>query len=321
MSRADYVIKRVAAAILTTFVAVTVNFVLFRALPGTAVTSMSHVPGATQALQRALTREFGLDRSLLTQYGLYLWQLLHLNLGVSFYNQQPVSTNLAIDLMNTIPMVALATVFSILFGAATGVVAAWRRGTVAEHLTVVPALGFYATPVQWLGLILIILFGSYLPTTGRTNPYLVNPTFLQHWGDVLEHMVLPSLTLGLVLYGQYTVIVRSAMLETMGEDYVLTAKAIGYSNSRIVQRFAFRNALLPVVSVIALSLGFIVGGAILVETVFNWPGVGYAVYQAVLERDYPMLQGAFLLLTVSVIVCNLVADLIYFRLDPRITVR
>lgn len=321
MTRADYAIKRVAAAILTTLVAVTVNFVLFRALPGTAVTNMSRVPGAGQVLQRALTREFGLNHSLLTQYGLYLWQLLHLNLGVSFNNQQPVVSNLATDLLNTIPMVTLATIFSILLGVVTGVVAAWRRDTAMEHISVVPALGFYATPVQWLGLMIIIVLGPYLPTTGRTNPYLINPSLLQHWADILQHMLLPSLTLGLVLFGQYTLIVRSAMLETMGEDYVLTAKAIGYSNGLIVRRYAFRNAMLPVVSVIALSLGFIVGGAILVETVFNWPGIGYAVYQAVIERDYPMLQGAFLLLTVSVIVCNLIADLIYFRLDPRISAR
>ncbi|MGO8958725.1 MAG: ABC transporter permease [Streptosporangiaceae bacterium] len=321
MTRADYVIKRVAAAILTTFVAVTVNFILFRALPGTAVTNMSRVPGAGQVLQRALTREFGLNHSLLTQYGLYLWQLLHLNLGVSFNNQQPVVSNLATDLLNTIPMVTLATVFSILLGIVTGVVAAWRRDTAMEHISVVPALGFYATPVQWLGLMIIIVLGPYLPTTGRTNPYLINPSLLRHWADILQHMLLPSLTLGLVLFGQYTLIVRSAMLETMGEDYVLTAKAIGYSNGFIVRRYAFRNAMLPVVSVIALSLGFIVGGAILVETVFNWPGIGYAVYQAVIERDYPMLQGAFLLLTVSVIVCNLIADLAYFRLDPRISAR
>jgi ABC-type dipeptide/oligopeptide/nickel transport system permease component len=321
VSRSDYIIKRIAAAVVTVFVAITVNFVLFRALPGTAVTNLSHVPNAGPGLQRALTKEFGLNRSLLAQYGLYLWQLLHLNLGVSFYNQQPVTSNLATDLLNTIPMVTLATVFSILLGIVTGVVSAWRRGTATEHLSVVPALGFYATPVQWLGLIMITLLGAYLPTTGRTNPYLINPSFIQHWADVMEHMLLPSLTLGLVLYGQYTLIVRSAMLETLGEDYVFTAKAIGYSNARVIRRYAFRNAMLPVVSVIALSFGFIVGGAILVETVFNWPGIGYEVYQAVLQRDYPMLEGAFLLLTVSVIVCNLLADLLYFRLDPRISAR
>jgi peptide/nickel transport system permease protein len=137
--------------------------------------------------------------------------------------------------------------------------------------------------------------------------------------DVLKHMALPSLTLGLVLYGEYTLIARSAMLETLGEDYVLTARAKGLKPWAIVRRHALPNALLPIVTLVALSLGYIVAGAILIETVFSWPGIGRAVYDAVLQRDYPMLQGAFLLLTISVVVCNLLADLLYFKLDPRIT--
>jgi peptide/nickel transport system permease protein len=132
-------------------------------------------------------------------------------------------------------------------------------------------------------------------------------------------MTLPALTLALVLYGQYTLIVRSAMLETLGEDYILTARAKGLRPWTIVRRHALRNALLPISTLIALSLGYIVAGAILIETVFSWPGIGRAVYRAVLERDYPMLQGAFLVLTLSVVFFNLVADLIYFKLDPRIT--
>jgi ABC-type dipeptide/oligopeptide/nickel transport system permease component len=318
MHRADYIVKRIIGATFTMIIALTVNFLLFRALPGSAVTDLSRVPNAGPQLHLALQREFGLNRSLFTQYWLYLWQLLHANLSISFFNQQPVRDNLLADLGNTLPMVTLGTVFAVIFGVLTGVIAAWRRGSAAEHLSVVPALGFYAMPVQWLGLMLIILFGSVLPTSGRVNPFLINPTPFQHWMDVLSHMVLPSLTLGLVLYGQYTLITRSAMLETLGEDYILMSRAIGYRRFRIVWSYSFRNALLPVVSVIALSLGFIVGGAILVETVFNWPGIGLAVYQALLERDYPMLQGAFLILTVSVIFFNLLADLLYFKLDPRI---
>jgi peptide/nickel transport system permease protein len=130
---------------------------------------------------------------------------------------------------------------------------------------------------------------------------------------------LPALTLGLTLYGEYTLIVRSAMLETLGEDYILTARAKGLKPRTIVRKHALRNAMLPITTLIALSLGYIVAGAILIETVFSWPGIGRAVYEAVLQRDYPMLQGAFLVLTLSVIFFNLVADLLYFRLDPRIT--
>lgn len=318
-SRSDYILRRSAAAVGTLFVAATMNFLLFRILPGSAAVTMSHVPGAGPALRQALTREFGLNHPLYVQYLLYLWQLLHLNMGVSFYYHQSVLGLLISDLGNTIPLVVLGTVFSIIFGIMTGIVGAWLRGSVLEHVSVMPALAFYATPVQWLGLMLILLFGSVLPTSGRSDPFLFNPTFTQETLSVLTHLILPSLTLGLVLYGQYTLIVRSAMLETICEDYVLTAKAVGYSKPRILRVYAFRNGILPVISVIALSAGFVVGGAILVETVFNYPGVGLAVYNAILNRDYPMLQGAFLILTVSVVLCNLAADLIYFRLDPRIS--
>jgi peptide/nickel transport system permease protein len=215
-------------------------------------------------------------------------------------------------------MVALGTLFAIVFGTLTGVIAAWRRGTGTEHVTVATALGFYAMPTHWLALMLVILFAGIFPSGGMVDDFLIDPTWFQHIKDVLYHMTLPATTLALVLYGEYTLIVRSAMLETLGEDYVLTARAKGLKNWAIVRKHALRNALLPITTLIAISLGYIVAGSILVETVFSWPGIGRAVYQAVLQRDYPMLQGAFLVLTLSVVFFNLVADLLYFKLDPRI---
>jgi ABC-type dipeptide/oligopeptide/nickel transport system permease component len=316
---ADYVIKRTAFALLTVFIAVTINFALFRLAPGSAITNLSRVPHATPETRLAIKRQFGLDKSRLAQYGIYLKELAHGNLGISFANSQPVSDNLRTALQNTIPMVLLGTVFAILIGTLTGVAAAWRRGTAVEAASVTTALGFYSMPTHWLGLMLVILFTGTLPTGGMSNEFLIDPSWWTHIKDVLEHMLLPSLTLGLVLYGEYTLIVRSAMLETLGEDYVLTARAKGLKPWAILRKHALRNALLPIVTLVALSLGYIVAGAILVETVFSWPGIGRAVYDAVLQRDYPMLQGAFLLLTVSVVFCNLVADLLYFKLDPRIT--
>ena len=315
----DYVLKRVGFAIVTVFVAVTINFVLFRLAPGTAVTNLSRVPHATQQLRHALEVQFGLDKSKGAQYVIYLKQLVHGNLGVSYENEQPVSTNLRIALINTLPMVTLGTIFSIIIGTLTGVIAAWRRGTPTEAATVSSALGFYEMPTQWLGLMLIIIFAGVLPTGGMTNEFLLNPGFWQHLRDLGSHILLPSLTLGLTLYGEYTLIVRSAMLETLGEDYILTARAKGLKPWAIVRKHALRNAALPITTLIALSLGYIVAGAILIETVFSWPGIGRAVYEAVLERDYPMLQGAFLLLTIAVVLCNLIADLLYFKLDPRVT--
>ncbi|MGZ4316795.1 MAG: ABC transporter permease, partial [Gaiellaceae bacterium] len=255
MRGADYAIKRTAFAIVTIFVAVTVNFALFRLAPGSAVSNLSRVPHATPQLRLALTKQFGLDKSKGEQYVLYLKQLLHGNLGVSFANEQPVSSNLRTAIGNTLPMVFLGTILAIIVGTLTGVIAAWRRGTALESATVTTALGFYSMPTHWLGLMLVILFAGVLPTGGMTNEFLFNPSWWTHVKDVLSHMVLPSLTLGLVLFGEYTLIVRSAMLETLGEDYILTARAKGLRPWTIVRRHALRNAALPIVTLVALSLG------------------------------------------------------------------
>jgi ABC-type dipeptide/oligopeptide/nickel transport system permease component len=319
MRGADYVLKRIGFALITVFVAITINFVLFRVAPGSAVSNLSRVPHATKEARQAIAKEFGLDKSKWQQYIIYLKQLAHFNLGISYQNSQPVSSNLRRELANTIPMVLLGTLFAIVFGTLTGVIAAWRRGTALEKGAVTSALAFYSMPTHWLGLMLIILLAGTFPSGGMSDPFLAGAGFFAHLGDVLRHMFLPSLTLGLVLYGEYTVIVRSAMLETLGEDYVLTARAKGLGDWTVVRRHALRNALLPIVTLVALSLGYVVAGAILVESVFSWPGIGLAVYDAVSFRDYPMLQGAFLFLTLSVVFFNLVADLLYFKLDPRIT--
>ncbi len=319
MRGADYVIKRALFAVATVFVAITINFFLFRVLPGNAVANLSRVPHATPALRHSLEVEFGLDKPKWQQYLIYLERLAHGNMGISFSNQQPVWSNLKTALANTIPMVTLGTVVAIVIGLATGVISAWRRGTKLDQVSTNTAIAFYAFPTQWLALVLLIYFSSVLPSHGMRNDFLINPTFWERTGDVLLHMALPSLTLALTLYGEYTLIVRSAMLETLGEDYVLTARAKGLPQKTIVVRHALRNAMLPTTTLIALSLGYIVAGAILIETVYSWPGIGLAVYEAVQERDYPMLQGAFLVLTISVVFFNFIADLLYFRLDPRIT--
>jgi peptide/nickel transport system permease protein len=204
------------------------------------------------------------------------------------------------------------------------VVSAWRRGTLADRATLWTGLGFYSMPPQWLGLLVVLFVAGAvgLPTSGIKDPTLGILGDASTWDvfvDRMRHMILPSLTLGLVLYGEYALIVRSAMLETLGEDYVLTARAKGLSNWATVWRHGLRNALLPIVTLVALSLGFIIGGSITIEYVFSYPGIGLEVVEAIDQRDYPILQGAFLLLTLSVIFANLVADLLYFKLDPRVT--
>jgi ABC-type dipeptide/oligopeptide/nickel transport system permease component len=321
---AEYVIKRLAFALMTVFVAITLNFVLFRALPGSAVEDKVRAPFASPELRAALTHEFGLDRPVLTQYVIYLKELvLHANLGVSFSNSQPVASQLAGKLKNTLPMVLVGTVIAIVIGVMTGFLAAWRRGGFIDQTSTSVAIVMYALPTQFIGMMLILLFSNHLPTAGMRNEVSNFFSGGSTWDsiiDIARHMVLPATTLALTLFGEYTLVVRSSMLETLGEDYVLTARAKGLPQRRIVMRHGLRNALLPIATLVALSLGFIVAGAILVEIVFSWPGIGLAVFDAVNARDYPMLQGAFLLLTLSVVFFNLVADLIYFKLDPRITV-
>ncbi len=316
----DYLVKRTGFAVITVFVAITINFFLFRVLPGDAVANVARVPSSTPELRHALRVQFGLDKSVWQQYWIYLGQLLHGNLGVSFGNQQPVADNLRQAFANTLPMVTVGTLVAIVVGIATGVLSAVRRHTVADHVSTNLAIAFYAFPTQFLGMMLLILFAGVLPSAGMSDPFAVgNPEIVADLTDLGRHMILPAATLALTLYGENTLIVRSAMLETLGEDHVLTARAKGLSRRAIIRKHALRNAMLPTVTMIGLSLGSIVSGAILIEVIFSWPGIGSALYQAVLHRDYPMLQGGFLVITVTVILLNLLADLAYFRLDPRIT--
>ena len=323
MRGSDYVVKRVLFAIGTVFVAVTLNFVLFRSLSGDAVSAL-RCRTCTQDFKEFQRRQLGLDKSKWEQYQIYLVDLAHGDMGRSLRTEQPVRSILWEPMKNTVPMVALGTLFAIVFGIATGVIAAWRRGTAADKGALWGGLAFYSMPPQWLGLVIVLFVAGWLglPTSGVKDPtlgILSDPSVFDVLIDRLEHMILPALTLGLVVFGQYTLIVRSAMLETLGEDYVLTSRAKGLSNWGTVWKHGFRNAMLPVITLVALSLGFIIGGAITVEYVFSYPGIGLLIVEAIDQRDYPVLQAAFLLLTLSVILFNLIADVLYFKLDPRVT--
>lgn len=322
MTGLDYVGRRVLFALVTVFVAVTLNFVLFRSLSGDAVSAL-RCRQCTAQFKEYQRRELGLDKSKWEQYQVYLADLARGDLGRSLRSERPVTSELWEPIRNTIPMIALGSAFAILLGTIVGVVAAWRRGTFVDKIGLWSGLSFYSMPPQWLGLMLVFFVAGAvgLPTAGIKDPILGILGDASTWEvvvDRLEHMVLPALTIGLVLYGQFALVVRSAMLETLGEDYVLTARAKGLTNWAVVRKHGFRNALLPLVTLIAIDLGFIIGGFITVEYVFSYPGIGLAVVEAIDQRDYPILQGAFLLLALSVIVFNFLADLLYFKLDPRV---
>jgi ABC-type dipeptide/oligopeptide/nickel transport system permease component len=234
MRGTDYVVKRVLFAVATVFVAITLNFVLFRAISGDAVSAL-RCRQCTQQFKDYQRRQLGLDKSKWEQYWIYLGDLAHGNLGRSLRTEEPVTHALWDPIKNTMAMVALGTVISIILGVIAGVAAAWRRGTWFDRGTLWGSLGFYSMPPQWLGLLMVLFVAGWLglPTSGIKNPTLGILGHASGWAifvDRLQHMILPALTIGLVLFGEYTLIVRSAMLETLGEDYVLTARAKGLSN-------------------------------------------------------------------------------------------
>jgi peptide/nickel transport system permease protein len=331
MTRGSLFLRKALWALVTIFVVITFNFFLFRVLPGDPAKAGIKDPRLSPEMVVALQQRYGLDKPVLfntgegglfdSQYFHYLGALAEGDLGTSYaYRNRPVSSLLGTALVNTLWLVVPADILAIILGVLLGLVAAWRRGTKLDVGALMFALFTWALPTFFLG-ILLLFFGSRylgLPTGGRITIGLDHGLWATA-EDIVRHLLLPTLTFALVLLGEYMLIMRSSVVEVFSEDYILTAKAKGLNTFQIIRRHGFRNAMLPLVTLIALNLGFTVSGAIQVETVFSWPGLGKLTVDAVAQRDYPLLQGAFLMLAISVVLANLAAELIYLRLDPRVT--
>jgi peptide/nickel transport system permease protein len=330
--RGGYALRKVGWAVLTLFVVITFNFLLFRVLPGDPAKSGLRDPRLNPAAVEALRERFGLDKPVFlnleggnpldTQFTAYLTALTRGDLGQSYaFRDQPVSDLIGQALGNTLWLVVPSQILSILLGALLGLVAAWRRGRALDVGALSFSLFMWSLPTFFLGIILLVVGANWfgLPTAGRIT---IGADYASAWElawDVGRHLLLPTLTLTLVVLGEYMLIMRSSVLDVFSEDYILTARAKGLSTFRVIRDHALRNAMLPMVTLIALNLGFTVSGAIQVESVYSWPGIGLLTVNAVADRDYPVLQGAFLLIAVSVVVANLVAELIYGWLDPRVS--
>jgi len=305
------------------------NFFMFRVLPGDPAKAGIRDPRLNAAAQQAIRERFGLDKPLVintagnpfdSQFFRYFRNLLGGDLGISYNFNRPVADLLRERLRNTVLLVSLGQLLAIAIGLALGVLAAWRRGTALDAGALIFGLTTWSLPTFFLGIILLIVGSSRfgLPVGGIRTAGKAFATEWDRWIDIGRHLILPTITLTIIYLGEYLLIMRSSLLEVLGEDYILTAKAKGMTDGRILRDHALKNAMLPVVTIIALTLGFTIAGAIQVETVFSWPGLGSAIFEAVGRRDYPMLQGAFLLLAVSVVIANLSADLLYSFLDPRV---
>jgi peptide/nickel transport system permease protein len=315
------VLVKIAFAIGTLIFVLAFNFFLFR-IAGDPIRDLNRNPRLTPEARAEIIKERGLDKGLVTQFGVYLGDTLKGDLGTSYETNESVASELWKALPNTVILVGSATVISALLGSWLGVVAASRRGRLLDTNITQGSLILYSAPEFFLGMTLIWIFAVKLgafPTGLKSDPGVEFST-LGYWWNVIQHAALPVLTLAFGLLGQYVVIMRSALTDVLNEDFVTTARAIGLPRSRVLRKHAVPNALLPVVTLISLNLGFVVSGAITIEALFSWPGIGDLTVEAIGQQDLPMLQGIFLLSSAAVILANLVADILLTYLDPRVRV-
>jgi peptide/nickel transport system permease protein len=312
---------------ITILVLLSFNFFLPRIMPGDPFAFLTGEPTMDmpvvldEEIKAKLLTYYGLDKPLLQQFSDYMLNLLHGNLGWSIHYNAPVWEILIGSLKWTLLLVGTSTVIYMVSGIILGAVSAWKKGKKMDAGLLALILSISSFPSFFLGMLFIIILGVNLhlfPISGARTPFVEYSTLFEEIIDILHHLILPAVTLILTSIGGIYLLTRNSMLNVLDEDYILTARAKGLSEGYIMRRHALKNALLPISTVIALIAGFMVMGTILVETVFAYPGVGRLLYDAVLVRDYPLLQGAFLIITLTIIAANFVADMIYVYLDPRV---
>lgn len=339
MRRYRFLLGKIGWAISTILFVLVLNFFLFRVLPGDPARAGVHDPRLKKDAIETLRIRFGLDKPVIncfdslnpikvgdcgvnpldTQFFIYLRNLTQGEMGISFHTNRPVFDILTERLWNTILLIGAGQILSIIVGVVFGIFAAWKARTSIDYGALITGLLAWSLPTFWLGIILLFWGSTHgFPIGGKATPGITSYPFLYQVGDIARHMILPTLTYTIVYMGEYLLLMRSSLLDVLAEDYILTAKAKGLSTFQILKDHALKNAMLPIVTIIAINLGFTVAGAIQIETVFSWPGLGGAIFESVGRRDFPILQGAFLLIAISVIIANLIADLTYSFLDPRI---
>jgi peptide/nickel transport system permease protein len=315
-----YVLGKILSALATLAFVLTFNFFLFRVMPGDPAKILARNRLLPPEAIEELRKEFGIDKPLTEQFVVYVKETLTLNLGTSFQFYEPVSELIGLRIGRTVLLVGITTILSAIIGILLGIHGAWRRGSLFDLVTLSGSLILYAMPLFFLGILLLLIFGVFLgwfPFAGIETAG-ANYTGLARLADILNHAVLPGLTLTLGYIGEFALVMRSSLIEVMEEDYVYTARAKGLRDDMVRRKHAVPNALLPTVTLVFLHLGFVIGGAVTVEYVFSWDGLGSLTVAALRAPDLPLLQGLFLLFSVAVIVANLTADLLYAYLDPRI---
>nr|WP_288904216.1 ABC transporter permease [uncultured Sneathiella sp.] len=315
------VARRLLHAFLLILAVLVLNFLLIHIAPGDPADVIAgEMGGATEEMLADIRKTYGLDKPVYVQLGVYLTRALQGDLGQSFFYNAPVLDLVAGRAGPTILLVATALLFAIFVGTMLGVLASHKpKGIVSGLVTVVSVIG-YSAPIFWTGMMLVILFAWVYPIFPIANMYDITRGggFFDRVVDILYHLVLPALTLGIVYLAQYARLTRASMLEILGSDYIRTARAKGVAEVKVYGHHALRNAILPVVTIAGLQFGSIISGAVLVETVFSWPGLGTLAFESILARDYPTILGILFFSSLLVIAANLITDLVYRLVDPRI---
>ncbi len=318
-----YLGRKVLQALVTILAIVILNFLLFRMMPGSPERVLLRNPNLSQQVVEATRARWGLDKPLIPdQLVAYARASLSGDFGYSLkFRGKPVIEVIGERFWPTVILIGFGELIAIVVGLSLGAYAGWRRGSRFDRIGSGASLILYSMPYFVIGMPLIIVFAAglgWFPTSGMLNPGARYESGVAQLVDFARHLALPLATVSLGLIGSYSILMRSSIIETRAEDYVTTARAKGLPDGRILRAHAFPNAMLPMVTVIAINLGYVVGGAITAEVVFNWPGLGTLTVDALSARDYPVLQGIFLLISVAVVLANLAADLVYGLLDPRV---
>jgi dipeptide transport system permease protein len=332
-----YLLSRLLTFLPTFFGVTLISFSFIRVLPGDPIIVMAGERGLSEERYQNLIKQFGFDRPLLEQYFEYLWAVLQGDLGLSFVTKRPVWDEFFSLFPATLELSVCAMIFAMVLGLPAGIIAAVNRGKLFDRVLMSSALIGYSMPIFWWALLLIILMSGWLgltPVSGRISLiyFFENPTGFMIWdalrsgesgalGSALHHLVLPTIVLGTIPLAVIARQTRSAMLEVLSEDYIRTAKAKGLAPFRINGIHALRNAMIPVITVIGLSVGTLLAGAILTETIFSWPGIGKWMVDSIFRRDYPVVQGGLLLIAVMVMIVNLTVDVLYGLINPKIRKR
>jgi peptide/nickel transport system permease protein len=314
---------KVAAALLTLAFVLVFNFFLFRVM-GDPTTQLARLPQATPEEIEQLRADYGLDKPITGQFVDYVGDTLRFDLGVSQRSREQVWNEIKDALPWTLLLVGTGTLLATLIGAWLGVVAATRRGKKSDSGLLGFSLFTYSAPEYWIGIILILVLAVWIPVLPaglQMTPGAEFSSWVAEALDVAEHLILPATAMTLMLLGQYFLIMRSSMVDVLTEDFITVKRATGLPWDRVVRRHAVPNALLPLVTLAAIQFGFVVGGAITIETIFSWPGLGELTFEAIESKDFPVLQGTFLVFSAGVIFANLLADCLYFYLDPRVQSR